>query len=152
MERSRLRVDNGGMAPVKKPKPSLGEHYLRAWRDFHGISQEDAAAAINVERGTLSKIENAKVPYQQQYIEGLAKLYKCSPAALIGTDPSSEPTSPEGRLRSALLGFGVNAVDLGRAISSVKVFVDDLDELQSLDPLDDRSEPASPRRAKVPSR
>jgi len=140
------------MAPVKKPRAILGAHYFRAWRDFRGINQEDAASAINVERGTLSKIENGKVPYQQQYVEGLARLYACRPSDLIGINPVRTPTTPEEQLRAALLSFGVDAEDLGRAVSAVKVFVDDPVERSSAAPPDDQSERASPRRAKVPLR
>lgn len=140
------------MAPVKKPKPILGAHFIRAWRDFRDVSQEAAAAAINVERGSLSKIENAKVPYQQQHVEGLARLYRCRPSDLIGTDPLSVPQDPEAQLRAALLAFGVDTDDLGRAVSSVKVFVDDHDERSEEDPPHDRSASSNPRRVKEPSR
>lgn len=60
------------------------------------------------------------------------------------------PLTPEVRLRSALLAFGVDGSDLGRAVSSVKVFVDDRDGLSSPDLLDDQSSPASLPHVKAP--
>ncbi len=52
---------------------------------------------------------------------------------------STGPTNPEQQLRLALLAYGVSAEDLGRAVSSVKVFVDDPAEQPSLTLLDGRS-------------
>lgn len=75
------------MAPVSKPKPQLSRTFLREWRDHCGINQQDAADAINVSRGLLSKIENAHSPYLQQHLEGLAALYECSPADILARDP-----------------------------------------------------------------
>lgn len=139
------------MAPVSKPKADLGEHFLREWRDHREIGQQQAADAINVSRTLLSKIENSQSPYLQPQIEGLANLYRCKPADLLGTDPTKPEQTAEGRLRSALLGFGVDASDLGRAVLAVRVFVDDPVERSSPSLPDDRPEPANSRRAKAPS-
>lgn len=69
----------------------------------------------------------------------------------LARNAGPEQTSPEARLRSALLAFGVDREDLGRAVSAVKVFVDDPDERSSQDLHDDQSEPSSPHRAQEPS-
>lgn len=58
----------------------------------------------------------------------------------------------EQQLRSALLAFGVDREDLGRAVSAVKVFVDDPDGQSSQDLPDDQSGLSSPRREEEPSR
>ncbi|HWK65367.1 MAG TPA: hypothetical protein VNS34_10525 [Rhizobiaceae bacterium] len=60
--------------------------------------------------------------------------------------------TPEAQLRSALLAFGVDAEDLGRAVSSVKVFVDDHDEQSSQGLHRDQSSPSNGRREVEPSR
>lgn len=137
------------MAPVKKPKPILGAHHLKAWRDFRGVNQEDAAQAINVERGTLSKIENAKVPYQQQYVEGLARLYQCSPSDLIGADPNSVPQDSRAKLRSALLAYGVDSTDLNQVVDIIDTFA--LAERSEETPSPAETRPSTRRRAKEPS-
>lgn len=79
------------MAPVSKPKPVLGPHFLREWRDFRDIRQQVAADAINVSRELLSKIENQKSQYSQPQLERLAALYRASPAQLITEDPTNPP-------------------------------------------------------------
>lgn len=139
------------MAPRKKELPPLGPTFLQAWRVSSAVKQEDAGQAAQLVPSMVSKIENGKVPYSQYHIEAWAKLYGCRPADLLGTDPASVK-SPEAVLRSALLAFGVDKDDLGRAIKVIKGFADDLDEQSELDRLRDQSEFASPRRAREPSR
>lgn len=116
------------MAPVKKPKPILGKHYLKEWREAKGIGQQEAASAITLSRTMLSKIENGENPYQQQYVEGLAKLYERSPAELIGTNPSSaQGLDPATKLRSAMLAYGVHRDYLDQALRAIIGFVEDDD-------------------------
>lgn len=81
-------------------------------------------------------------------------------AEFLGIDPPGYPhvsgkarlpgAVSEANLRSALLAFGVDREDLGRAVSAVKVFVDDLDEPRSPSLPDDQSGSSNPRRARVP--
>lgn len=141
------------MAPVKKPKPILGPHYLKQWREFRGINQDDAAAAINLERGSLSKIENGHIPYQQQYVEGLARLYGCRPADLLGTDPLSTPADPNSALRSALLSYGVDRSQVEIATGLIETFVVKADEARQAQNKDRGSlQPANRPREEEPSR
>lgn len=76
------------MAPVPKARPK-GRTFLRAWRVHRGLTQEQAAARVDRDRTTLSKIERGKVPYDQALLEGLAEAYRCEPADLIMRDPKS---------------------------------------------------------------
>ncbi|QRY69141.1 helix-turn-helix domain-containing protein [Ensifer sp. PDNC004] len=139
------------MAPVKKPKPVLGQTYLRHWREHKGIGQQTAADSINVSRGLLSKMENATSPYLQQHLEGLAKLYGCKPADLLGTDPQATavPASPKITLRSALIAYGIDSDDLPAVFKAIKGFLGEIDDEQSQqDHPHDQSEPANLHRAK----
>ena len=54
------------MAPVKKPKPILGSHHLRAWRDFR-----DAAIAIGEVVRCLKAIQAGK-PISAENLSRLA--------------------------------------------------------------------------------
>lgn len=141
------------MAPVKKPKPFLGKHYLQEWRELKGIGQQEAATAINLSRTMLSKIENGENPYQQQYVEGLARFYKCSPSELIGKDPNTEPQDAETKIRSALLAYGVHRDLLDSAMLAIVGFRSDSadDEPPRLGHAPADTGPASRRRAKAPS-
>ncbi len=80
------------------------------------------------------------------------KLNQIESAIGIELARNSNGATPEQQLRSALLSFGVDAEDLNRAVSSVRVFVDDPDEQSSEGPLDGQSSRASRRREEVPSR
>ena len=66
------------------------------------------------------------------------------------TQQSAAEVDVTAQLRSVLLAFGVDREDLGRAVSAVKVFVDDLDEQPSPDLPDDQSELSSRPRVKAP--
>jgi transcriptional regulator with XRE-family HTH domain len=151
MDRNSTRCENVNMAPVKKQLGPLGPTFLKEWREHVGLDQETAASRLNVSRTLLSKIEGQKSPYTQRLLEAAAGVYGCSPADLISRPPEQGPRSPETQLRSALLAFGVDVEDLGRAVSAVKVFVDDHDEQSEEDLPDGRSEPSTRRRVKVPS-
>jgi len=75
------------MAPVTKTKKPLGRHYLKEWREHRDLSQQFAADRIDVSRELLSKIENMKSPYLQPQLEGLAALYRETPATLLARNP-----------------------------------------------------------------
>lgn len=75
------------MAPIKKPKQQLQRTFLKEWREFHNLSQEAAASRLNVSRSLLSKIEGAKSPYSQQFMENAAEAYGCEVPDLIIRNP-----------------------------------------------------------------
>jgi transcriptional regulator with XRE-family HTH domain len=75
------------MAPVKKTKQQLQQTFLREWREYKNLSQEAAASRLNVSRTLLSKIENAKSPYTQRFLENAAAAYGCEVADLIVRNP-----------------------------------------------------------------
>jgi transcriptional regulator with XRE-family HTH domain len=76
------------MAPIPKPRPKQ-KTFLRAWREYRGLSQEAAASRIGIDRTTLSKIERGKVPYDQALLERAADAYSCQPADILMRNPSS---------------------------------------------------------------
>lgn len=78
------------MPPVKKPKVALGHTYLREWREYRQLTQEQASSRINVSRALLSKIENAKSPYTQQFMEAAAVAYSCTVADILQVNPFKE--------------------------------------------------------------
>lgn len=76
-----------GMARVAKPRPELGRTFLKEWREHRGLTQEQAAERLAISRTLLSKIENAKSPYSQGFLEAAAMAYRCEPADLIMRNP-----------------------------------------------------------------
>lgn len=77
------------MAPVTKPRRTLSRTFLKEWRDYRQLTQEQAAERLNVSRTLLSKIENAKSPYTQGFMEAAAEAYQADVADLIMRDPRS---------------------------------------------------------------
>lgn len=88
------------MAPVPKPKRKLHRTFLREWREYRQLTQEQAADRLNISRTLLSKIENAKSPYSQGFMEAAAEAYQCEVPDLIMRDPSSAVWSIYDTLRS----------------------------------------------------
>lgn len=88
------------MAPVPKPRRSLSRTHLREWREYRGLTQKQAAERLNVSRTLLSKIENAKSPYTQGFMEAAADAYRCDVADLIMRDPTSPIWSIYDTLRN----------------------------------------------------
>lgn len=82
------------MAPVKKPPHKRAKHFLKQWREFRHISQEEAADRVGMSRSNLSKIESGEVPYNQDLIERLAEAYGCELADLLTRDPNEKPRIP----------------------------------------------------------
>lgn len=115
----------------------------------------EAAVAGGLERTFIRDIlEDKKKSVRSDKIAGLAHSLKLDAAALSRNEivrVSDKATDPEVQLRSALLAYGVDREDLGRAVSAVKVFVDDPDERSSQDLAHDQPEPSSRRRASEPS-
>lgn len=84
--------------------------YLRAWREFRGLTLEQVAAEIGQTHGILSKIERNKRRYNQTVLEKLSDLYGAEPADLLSKDPTTanDPLAkivadlpPEDRPRAA---------------------------------------------------
>lgn len=77
------------MAPVAKPRRQLTRTFLKEWREYRDLTQEEAASRLNISRTLLSKIENAKSPYTQGFMEAAAEAYRCEVPDLIMRDPLS---------------------------------------------------------------
>lgn len=91
------------MPPVPKPSRVRSRHFIKAWREHKGVSQEAAAEFLEISRANLSKVERGIVPYSQDLLEKMADLYSCSAGDLIMRDPSdkSAPWSIMDALRLA---------------------------------------------------
>jgi transcriptional regulator with XRE-family HTH domain len=67
-------------------------HFIREWRKFRGLNQEQFAERVGIDRGYLSKIESGKRRYDQPFLEAAAVVLQCEPADLIMRNPAD----PEG--------------------------------------------------------
>lgn len=140
------------MAPRPKPTRERGRHFFRAWREKVFPNQLDAVEALGWSQSKISRLENGDTPYNQDDLEVAAEKFGCTPADLITRPPGDAGNSPEIQLRSALIAFGVDAGDLGKAVGMIKGFLGDLDEQQRESLPRDLSEPANRPRERAPSR
>jgi len=67
-------------------------HYIKQWRKHRGLTQEQLAERVGIDKSYLSKIENGQRRYDQPFLETVAEILQCAPADLIIRDP----TDPEG--------------------------------------------------------
>jgi transcriptional regulator with XRE-family HTH domain len=74
-------------------KTKRARHYLREWRDFRGMSQEAAAARMEMTQSAISKTETGKQGYDQAFLEKAAALYRCSTGDLLTVNPL-DPEQP----------------------------------------------------------
>ena len=83
------------MAPIKRPPRLRHKHFIKEWREFIDISQEEAADRIGVNRSTISRVESAETPYDQDILEKLADAYGCTVVELIKVHPSARNAATE---------------------------------------------------------
>lgn len=112
-----------------------------------------SAAAGQNETFVRDMLARTKAPSVDKLMK-VAAVLGVTVAYLVGEsekpDKPSKGVDPEASLRSALLAYGVDMEDIGRAVSAVRVFVDDHDEQSSPGPQRDQSESSSRRRVKAP--
>lgn len=62
-------------------------HYIKEWRKFRSLTQEQLAERIGIDKSYLSKIETGKRRYDQQFLEAAADALRCEPGDLIVRNP-----------------------------------------------------------------
>ena len=117
------------------------------------------ATGESLSRGAVGNWELGQ-PIGIKFLTAIAKLagipldwlaYNAGEKPVKRTDRPDAPRSAEDQLRSALLSFGVDRANLGRAVSAVRLFVNP-DEQSEQDLPGDQFEPASRRREEEPLR
>ena len=64
-------------------------HFLREWRKFRGLTQEQFCERMGVTQGQVSKIEAGKKDVELSYLELAADVLRCDLPDLLMRDPSS---------------------------------------------------------------
>ena len=65
-------------------------HFIRAWREFQGLTQERLADRLNTTKANISRIENRRQGYTQDFLEACAEALGTDPASLIMRDPRDQ--------------------------------------------------------------
>ena len=79
------------MPRVGNPKHRR-RHFIREWRQHRGLTQEQLAALLDTTRANISRVENLKQGYTQDFLEACAIALSTDVASLLMRDP----TDPEG--------------------------------------------------------
>lgn len=66
--------------------------FVREWRKHRGLTQAQLAERIGIDQGQLSKIENRKRQYDEEFLALAADALRCEPVDLLIRDP----TDPDG--------------------------------------------------------
>lgn len=78
------------MPPIKKPQRKRLRHFIKEWREYRGLTQEQVADRIGVSATTFGRIEGSKVPYNQDFLEEAAYALQCEPGDLLHVNPTKE--------------------------------------------------------------
>lgn len=103
----------------------LGHHYLRAWRNYRGLSLRDLANRMEAEPGVplmshanIGRVEKGEQPYTQELLEAAAVALDTSVTDLLTVDPNIEDAVAQlnALLRTADNPQKQMALDLVRAM------------------------------------
>lgn len=92
MERFSGRMQNASMAKRVRPRFKSGprRHFIRQWREYRGLTQEQLAERIDVTAGTISQLENGRISYTQPTLEAIAEALQTTPGDILNVDPTRE--------------------------------------------------------------
>lgn len=75
------------MAPIPKPKRERTKHFLREWREYRQLTQEQAIGRLNWSQSKISRLESGLTPYNQDDLEAAGEAYDCTPWELLSVNP-----------------------------------------------------------------
>lgn len=67
--------------------------FLKQWREYRNLTQEQLAERIGATQGLISQLENYRVDYTGDLLQRLADALRCDPADLLMRDPT-DPEAP----------------------------------------------------------
>jgi transcriptional regulator with XRE-family HTH domain len=77
---------NGMKKRVIKPMPN----FLKAWREYRKLTQDQLAGAADVSPPQISKIETGEAKFSHDSLYLLSRALSCSAADLLGRDPTRQ--------------------------------------------------------------
>lgn len=91
--KSSVHVCCGGNAPLwqRVYDVCMGDtpqNYLRAWREFRKMSQDELAAKLDTAKGVISLLENGKRPLSDKWLRRLAEVLETRPGHILDVDPN----------------------------------------------------------------
>jgi transcriptional regulator with XRE-family HTH domain len=65
-------------------------HFIKEWRKFRQLNQEQLAERIGTSVASVSRIESGKQPYTQDFLEAAAGVLNTSPGSLVMRNPEGD--------------------------------------------------------------
>ena len=64
--------------------------FIRQWREFRGLSQDQLADRLYTSKASISRIEKGSQAYTQDFLEAAAEALRTDPASLLMRDPEDD--------------------------------------------------------------
>jgi transcriptional regulator with XRE-family HTH domain len=64
-------------------------HFIREWRLFRGLTQEELAESLDTTKASISRIENFQQQYTQDFLEACADVLGTHPGVLLTRVPGA---------------------------------------------------------------
>jgi len=72
-------------------KPAVRRRiFLKQWREFRGLTQEQLADRVGWSVGNVSQLERGLQGYSQEGLEALAEALQCDPGQILTVDPTGD--------------------------------------------------------------
>ena len=78
------------MPPVPKPTRERKDHFFKEWREYRGLTQEQAIGRLGWSQSKISRLESRATPYNQDDVESASEAYRCSVTDLLTVNPWKE--------------------------------------------------------------
>lgn len=76
----------------KAPPRKAVRHYVKQWREYRGLSQDQVADRVDKSRGLISQIESGTTALTEDMIYALADALNCAPWDILRVNPLKEGT------------------------------------------------------------
>jgi transcriptional regulator with XRE-family HTH domain len=71
----------------RRTQPRIVRHYVRQWRDFRGLTQEQLAERVGKSRALITQIEKGWTDLTEEMIYSLSEALNCEPGDLFRVNP-----------------------------------------------------------------
>ena len=73
-----------------RPKRARRQTFLRQWREYRNLTQDDLAERLETSKASISRIEAGQQAYTQDFLEACADALRTDPASLLMRNPTDE--------------------------------------------------------------
>lgn len=76
--------------PRPKAPPQRRRHFIKQWREFRHLTQEQLAERTGMSNNNISQLENFKQNYSAEGLEAIAEALNTEPGLLLMVDPTKD--------------------------------------------------------------